>query len=118
MRGKNVFDEELDELLVDDFGELGSAKARGRDDDADAEVVHRERWTIVDALDVLNDALEMSGFKKMKVSCAEAFEYLNNVLGFNEMQCVVLAMLVEEGRAMTLRQMGIRLGMSRLSMLT
>ena len=52
------------------------------------------------------------------IRCAEAFDFLSNMFGFNPVQCVVIAMLVENGQAMSFRNMGKVLGLSRLSMMT
>jgi hypothetical protein len=113
---------DYDEDFFDDFGEFEEF-----DDDNDAArpeetkttPIHSENWTIVDAFNTINDELPKSQLGSyLMIRCAEAFDFLSNMFGFNPVQCVVIAMLVENGQAMSFRNMGKVLGLSRLSMMT
>lgn len=120
MSRETPFELELDDELFDDFGEL--------DDEADDNsqprektmiTIHSDNWTIVEAFNVINEELPKSQLEKdLFVRCAEAFDFLSGKLGFNSVQCVIIAMLVESGQPMSFRQMGKVLGLSRLSMMT
>ena len=111
---------DFDEDLMDDFGEFDDF-----DDDAPqpnrstTTPVHSDNWTIVNAFNVINEELPKSQLgTDLMIRCAEAFDFLSNLFGFNPVQCVVIAMLVEKGQALSFRQMGKILGLSRLSMMT
>lgn len=106
--------------LIDNFGELDF----GMDNDDRKEMdnicpIHLTEWNIVNAFNVINDNAPRSRLnKELFVVCAEAFSYLSQTLGLNAIQSIVLAMLIEEGKKMSYRQMGNKLGLSRLSMMT
>ena len=111
---------DFDEDLMDDFGEFDDF-----DDDAPqpnrttTTTVHSDNWTIVNAFNVINEELPKSQLgSDLMIRCAEAFDFLSNLFGFNPVQCVVIAMLVEKGQSLSFRQMGKILGLSRLSMMT
>lgn len=108
------------EVLEDNFGELESKTSRHTPSARKKPVpIHADHWTLVDALNVINEELPKSQLgSNLYIRCAEAFAHLAGELGFNPVQCVVLAMLVESGKPMSYRQMGQMLGLSRLSMMT
>lgn len=112
----NEFD--YDDELFDDFGELGNdGKSLPRKQKC--EPIHSDNWTIVDAFNAINEELPKSQLNnELFVKCAEPFVYLHDVLGFNPVQCAIIAMLVENGQPMSFRQFGKILGLSRLSMMT
>ena len=126
MKRDPILDIELSEI-VDDFGELDDELDDEFDDSAcpskprkpRTAPIHSDNWTIVDAFNAINEELPKSQLGgELFVRCAEAFSYLSDKLGFNAIQCVVIAMLVENGKAMSFRQMGKVLGVTRLSMMT
>ena len=120
MKRETPFELGLDHELIDIFGEPEEEmKDTPQPQKTRAIPIHSDNWTIVDALNVINEELPKSQLgKELFVRCAEAFNYLSNILGFNSIQCVVIAMLVENGQPMSFRQMGAELGLSRLSMMT
>ena len=123
MRRNDTLDIDFDDLeLEDDFGMLDSDRdeaPRGCLGKEDMTRIHNDNWSIVTAFNVINEELpgsRMGG--PLFVRCAEAFSYLRSQLDFNAIQCVVVAMLVENGKPMSFRQMGRVLGLTRLSMMT
>lgn len=116
MKRDSVFEDDVfDEFSK--FEGINQDKKRPRDENVNP--IHSDNWTIVDAFNVINEELPKSQLEKgLFVKCAEAFEFLSEALGFNSIQCVIIAMLVEKGQAMSFRQMGQVLGLSRLSMMT
>ena len=111
-------DLELTEEFIDDFGEF---KPTQEESDTKSKVVTpiHEDWNIVKAFNAINDAAPRSQLNKnLFIRCAEAFSFLSDKLGLNPVQCVVIAMLIEEGNPMSFRQMGKILGLTRLSMMT
>lgn len=111
---------DFEDDLIDDFGEFDDM-----DDDfprpnrSRVTPIHRDNWTIVEAFNAINEELPKSQLgNALLVRCAEAFDYLSGIFGFNPVQCVIIAMLVERGQALSFRQMGKILGLSRLSMMT
>ena len=111
---------DFEDDLMDDFGEFNDM-----DDDfprpnrSRVTPIHCDNWTIVEAFNAINEELPKSQLGHgLLVRCAEAFDYLSGIFGFNPVQCVIIAMLVEKGQALSFRQMGKILGLSRLSMMT
>lgn len=116
---RNFFDFEVNDEILDAFGELEEAEQPKRIPVAGAvRPIHME-WNIVNAFNVINEHAPKSRMgKDLFVECAEAFDYLSDKLGLTSIQCVVVAMLIEVGKAMSFRQMGRTLGLTRLSMMT
>lgn len=113
------FNTDFDEM-VDTFGELDSDCAAAEPQSAKKAVrpIHAE-WSIVKAFNTINTHAPKSRLEgELFVRCAEAFGYLNEQMGLTSVQSVIVAMLIEEGRSLTLRQMGKGLGLSYLSMMT
>lgn len=116
-RDLNV-DEWLEEDDFDDFGELDEENEVEEQKNV-VQPIHRDHWTIVDALNTIYEYMPRCRLENyFLVRCAEAFAFLSDLLGFNPVQCTVIAMLVEDGQSMSYRQMGKALGLSRLSMMT
>ncbi|MBP5386586.1 MAG: AAA family ATPase [Prevotella sp.] len=111
-------DLELTEEFIDDFGDYESPQEK-RGIKSEKVVPIHEEWNIVKAFNAINDAAPKSQLNKnLFIRCAEAFSFLSDKLGINPVQCVVIAMLIEEGTPMSFRQMGKILGLTRLSMMT
>lgn len=111
-------DLELEDEFMDDFGDMETPGEERESESMDVAPIHDE-WNIVRAFNAINEAAPRSQLKKdLFIRCAEAFSYLSDKLGINPVQCVVIAMLVEEGKPMSFRQMGKMLGLTRLSMMT
>lgn len=111
-------DLELTEEFIDDFGDFESTQ---EECDTKSKVVTpiHEEWNIVKAFNAINDVAPKSLLSKnLFIRCAEAFNFLSDKLGLNPVQCVVIAMLIEEGSTMSFREMGKILGLTRLSMMT
>ena len=111
---------DFEDDLIDDFGEFDDMDDDfPRPDRSRATPIHCDNWTIVEAFNAINEELPKSQLgNSLLVRCAEAFDYLSGIFGFNPVQCVIIAMLVERGQALSFRQMGKILGLSRLSMMT
>lgn len=118
MKREDSFD--FEEELIDDFGDFEDIEVNDIEHGRKRrKPIHSDNWTLVDAFNVINEEIAHSKLKKdLFETCAEAFDYLNSKLGFNSMQCVFIAMLIENGKAMSFRQMGRCLGVSRLSIMT
>lgn len=111
-------DLEMADEFIDDFGDLENSEEDCKAESMEVEPIHDD-WSIVKAFNVINDVAPRSQLKKgLFVRCAEAFAFLSDKLGLNPVQCVVIAMLIEEGKPMSFRQMGKTLGLTRLSMMT
>ena len=111
-------DLEMADEFIDDFGEIEAPEGGRKTESMAVEPIHDE-WNIVRAFNAINEAAPKSQLnRKLFIRCAEAFDYLSDKLGINPVQCVVVAMLVEEGKPMSFRQMGKTLGITRLSMMT
>ena len=111
-------DLELKEEFIDDFGDIESPQEECRTK-ANAVTPIHEDWNIVKALNAINDMAPKSQLNKdLFIRCAEAFSFLSDKLGINPVQCVVIALLIEEGAPMSLRKMGKILGFTHLSMMT
>ena len=127
MKRDSILDIELSKF-TDDFGQLDdefdndteqTACHSGNPRKPRPTPIHSDNLTIVNAFNSINEELPKSQLEgELFVRCAEAFSYLSEKLGFNAVQCVVIAMLVENGRSMSFRQMGRVLGITRLSMMT
>lgn len=118
MRKKDIFAPEFEELLNENFEEI-EVENTDKEEDKVVLPIHCDNWTITDAFNAINEELPKSQLgDKLFTKCSEAFEYLSQQLAIRPIQCVVVAMLVEEGRPMSFRQMGSTLGLSRLSMMT
>jgi hypothetical protein len=111
---------DFEDDLIDDFGEFDDMDDDfPRPDRSRVIPIHCDNWTIVEAFNAINEELPKSQLgNSLLVRCAEAFDYLSGIFGFNPVQCVIIAMLVERGQALSFRQMGKILGLSRLSMMT
>ena len=111
-------DLELTEELIDDFGDIESPQEECNTTSNVITPIH-EDWNIVKAFNAINDVAPKSQLNKnLFIRCAEAFSFLYDKLGLNPVQCVVIAMLIEEGSTMSFREMGKILGLTRLSMMT
>ena len=109
---------ELTEEFIDDFGDIESPQEESNTRSTVVTPIHEE-WNIVKAFNAINDVAHKSQLNKnLFIRCAEAFSFLSDKLGLNPIQCVVIAMLIEEGTPMSFRQMGKILGLTRLSMMT
>jgi hypothetical protein len=120
MRKKLPIDIDLEqpEEFIDDFGDIESPQEEYGTKSSVVIPIHEE-WNIVKAFNAINDAAPKSQLNKnLFIRCAEAFTFLSDKLGLNPVQCVVISMLIEEGKPMSLRQMGKILGLTRLSMMT
>lgn len=115
-----MFENDLEEEIIDDFGEVENSKdERTPVRNEKTMPVHKDKWTLVEAFNCINDGLRKHKLNTgLYVDCAEAFDYLKAELGFNAIQCIALAVLIENGKEMSFRQMGRELGISRLSMMT
>lgn len=110
------FDFEFDGEIVDDFGEFPTQKVA--DKKTTVRPIHDE-WNIVKAFNAINAHAPKSQLKgELFVRCAEAFRYLADTMGLTSVQCVIIAMLIEHGKPLSLRQMGKGLGLTYLSMMT
>ena len=110
-------DLDMDDEFIDDFGDMETPEER-ETESRTVKPIH-EDWNIVRAFNVINDVAPKSQLNKdLFIRCAEAFSYLSDKLGINPVQCVIIAMLIEEGKPMSFRQMGKMLGITRLSMMT
>lgn len=114
-----TIDIDLEDEIIDDFGELESEKKTiTKNTKAAVRPIHAE-WDIVKAFNAVNENAPKSRLSHdFLVKCAEALNYLSEKLGLNTIQCVVVAMLIEEGEPMTLKEMGRELGLTHLSMMT
>lgn len=111
-------DLELKEEFIDDFGDIESPQEEYNSKPNVVTPIH-EDWNIVKAFNAINDTAPKSQLNKnLFIRCAEAFSFLSDKLGLNPVQCVVIALLIEEGSPMSFRQMGKILGLTRLSMMT
>ena len=111
-------DLELKEEFIDDFGDIGSPQEEYNSKPNEVTPIH-EDWNIVKAFNAINDTAPKSQLNKnLFIRCAEAFSFLSDKLGLNPVQCVVIALLIEEGSPMSFRQMGKILGLTHLSMMT
>ena len=111
-------DLELTDEFIDDFGNIETPEREHKAESMVAVSIHDE-WNIVKAFNVINETAPKSQLNQnLFIRCAEAFSFLSDMLGINPVQCVVIAMLIEEGKPMSFRQMGKTLGITRLSMMT
>ena len=112
-------DLELADEFIDDFGHIETPEEEERKTESMVVVPIHDEWNIVKAFNAINETAPKSQLNKnLFIRCAEAFSFLSDMLGFNPVQCVVIAMLIEEGKPMSFRQMGKTLGITRLSMMT
>lgn len=120
MKGKTTQDTSLEDFLNDAFGTPeGEENPQLKKGKKKIAPIHKDSWTIIDALNVINQELPDSQLgDKLLARCAEAFDYLNATTGLNAVQCVAVAMLVENGQSLSLREMAERLGLSCLSMMS
>ena len=119
MEKKLTFNCDFDDAQLDVF-EVSSDFSENKQQVGIEKIVpiHSEDWTIIDALSVIYEELPNSQLKKeLFVRCAEAFNYLSNKLGFNSIQSAIIALIAESGFAISFRQIGVILGLSRLSMM-
>ena len=92
------FDIELDDEFMDNFGDIEDPEGEPETESMTVTPIHDD-WNIVKAFNVINEFAPKSRLKKdLFIRCAEAFGYLSDTLGFNPIQCVVIAMLIEEGK--------------------
>lgn len=77
------------------------------------------KWKIVNALDCV---LELSRQSKFSVNfwdkAKSPLRYLKKELGLSEMQCIIIACMVESGTPESWRSLGNYFGISRLTMMT
>lgn len=77
-----------------------------------------ETWTIIAALNrVLSQSRKSSLSEEFWKSIQNPLAFLNKELGLTDIQIVILAILIEEGQAVSWRGFGSFLGCSRLSMM-
>jgi len=77
-----------------------------------------KKWTIISALDaVLSSAEDSALSDEFFMEAREPLDYLNEALGLNDIQVIVVAMLVDRGDAMSYRRMADFLAISRLRMM-
>lgn len=75
-------------------------------------------WTIITALNrVLSQSRKSSLSEEFWKSIRNPLTFLNKELGLTDIQIVILAILIEEGQAVSWRGFGSFLGCSRLSMM-
>lgn len=118
MRKKLPIDIEQTNEFNDDFGEIESPQEKCNTKPKVVSPIH-ENWNIVKAFNAINNAAPKSQLNKnLFIRCAEAFSFLSDKLGLNPIQCIVIAILIEEGSTMSFREMGKILGLTRLSMMT
>lgn len=88
------------------------------DEDDDDEDEEPKDWTLVRALDKVLDNAHMSCLKKSFFrKSAAPLEYLRTQLNMTDIQVIVIAMLIDSGRALSWKSMGQFLNISRLSMM-
>lgn len=76
-----------------------------------------KEWTFIGAFDCIVEAADDCQLSEdFFQSCREPLDWLKARLGFSDMQLVLLAILMEEGNAMTVKQMAEYLGVSRLKL--
>ena len=77
-----------------------------------------DTWTIITALNrVLSQSRKSSLSEEFWKSIQNPLAFLNKELGLTDIQIVILAILIEEGQAVSWRGFGSFLGCSRLSMM-
>ena len=77
------------------------------------------KWTIVGALDcVLQLAKESELCEEFWATAKAPLKYLRTTLGLTDMQIIVVAIMVEGGKAVSWKSLGAYLGISRLTMMT
>ena len=77
-----------------------------------------DSWTIVTALNIVLQLAEDSKLSEaFWLKCKAPLEFLTKVLGLTKMQIVVLAILIEEGEALSWKGIGKFLNCSRLSVM-
>ena len=102
----------LHRLLSDIEGHV-SIPCDGKD-----EFKEPETWTIITALDRILDMAEGSQLSdKFWESVKNPLAFLNKKLGLTNIQIVVLAIMIENGDAVSWKRLGNFLGCSRLSMM-
>lgn len=110
---------ELDDEFIDDFGDIEGNEEEPTESSKRKDSPIHDDWNIVKAFNTIYEESRKSQLAGgLFIKCAEAFSYLSDKLRLNAIQCVVIAMLIEAGEPMSYRQMGMVLGLSRLSMLT
>ena len=117
---RNLFDNEEIGEIHDDFGDFEKEEQvlHMSHSPRSIQPIHAD-WNIVSAFNVINEYAPKSQLKhSLFIKCAEAFDYLSKAMDLNAIQCIVVAMLIENGKAMSFRQMGKALGLTRLSMMT
>ena len=81
-------------------------------------VMEPDTWTIITALNwVLEHALDSKLSDWFWKSCEKSLEYLRNTLGLTNIQIVVLAVMIEEGEAISWKRIAHLLDCSRLSIM-
>lgn len=105
-RNFDCFDEEL----------LDEEMFEGENENCETEP---EEWTIITAL---NRVLDLSRGSQLSeefwTRARHPLDFLNKELGFNDIQVIILAMLVESGEPLSWRGMGKYLRCTRLTMMT
>ena len=112
--------DELGEIDLEDFDEDGCADdAPGDDMPTSGSGDPNPEWDIVTALDcVLAGAKHMGRRDEREERWEHALDYLKERFQMTEMQVIVIAVMVDSGRAMSWRSMGDFLSYSRLRMMT
>lgn len=103
----------------------GYSRVHLDDQDVDTSLTMEEKeykepdtWTIITALNRVLDLSEDCGLSdEFWESCKNPLKFLNKELGLSNIQLVVLAIMIEEGAAMTWKKIGNHLGCSRLSIM-
>ena len=77
-----------------------------------------DTWTIITALNRVLDLSEDCGLSdEFWESCKKPLKFLNKELGLSNIQLVVIAIMIEEGTAVSWKKIGNHLGCSRLSIM-
>lgn len=78
-----------------------------------------EKWGLISSLSYIYQLAENSELSELFWQTARpALDHLKKQLGFSDMQNVILAIIIEEGEAMTWHSLGATLGLTRLQMMT
>ena len=112
MRHNDLFDDDLAEAIRREIED---------DNNEETSDAYQEpaEWTIITALEqVLEKAKDSKLSPSFWRACKSPISYLTQVLGLSDIQVVFLAILVESGETMTLREFGRYLHCTRLSIMT
>jgi len=89
------------------------------EDELVSDYTEPDEWTIITALDRIWNLIDEHGLSiELWMYSNGPISYLREKLGFNKMQIVFLAVMIEAGDAMSWRKFGDVLGVSRIAMMT